>query len=837
MAGEEYAAAFLFEPPSILLVTVEALDRQDLLGDAGAAWQEARIDVVSDLRALLSLLDRAQPDLILTDARLSDLSAVEVVETVRERGCSAPILVLTRSGEREPAQAALARGAEAFVSRLPADRVQLGNALRGLRRCAEETRLRRRAEAANRFAGRFFEMANRHINRRPMLREFVAEIHAFSGCHAAGIRLFDEQGCLRMEAHEGFPPDFCGYERASGPEMERFWCVQVAAGRVGRGRPCFTSYGSWLVNTLKSGDDSATAEETHGTCSRCRRFGYVSVAMIPIRLRGQALGLLQLADGRAGRVPRELAAVMEKIAEELGGILHRLQVEEALRESEGRYVLAAEAGQVGVWDYRPQTGEFLSGSLKELFGYEDYEVADRLGPWLKVIHPEDREPLEQVGRDCLNGFGHDFKVEHRVLHKDGSIRWVSTSASLHRDREGRPFRMLGTVSDITDRKQADEALRTLRERLTLALDGAQLGMWDWDMPTGQYLINERSADVLGISLKEFDAEVDSWRDRIHPEDREIVDQKLRDHREGRKPIYEAYYRIREASGGWKWILSRGKIVQWARDGQPVRMAGTHLDISERKAAEESLALGSAFNAGLAALSRDMIAAESTEDISALVLREAERLTDSPAGFVGYVDSETGWLIIPTLTPSMWDACQVPGKSVVFKQMSGLWGWVITNGQPLMTNDPAHDPRSTATPPGHVPIARFVAAPAVAGERLMGIVALANAPRDYRPSDIEVAERLAVLYTLALQKRQMETALEQRNLELEHANSALSDALATVKKLGGMLPICSSCKCIRDDAGYWHQVESYIHDHSEAVFSHGLCPDCARRLYPDIFVEP
>lgn len=73
--------------------------------------------------------------------------------------------------------------------------------------------------------------------------------------------------------------------------------------------------------------------------------------------------------------------------------------------------------------------------------------------------------------------------------------------------------------------------------------------------------------------------------------------------------------------------------------------------------------------------------------------------------------------------------------------------------------------------------------------------------------------------------------EQRKLA-----EKLQDALSNVKTLKGMLPICASCKKIRDDKGYWNQIESYIHTHTEAEFSHGICPDCARKLYPEIFAE-
>ena len=79
-------------------------------------------------------------------------------------------------------------------------------------------------------------------------------------------------------------------------------------------------------------------------------------------------------------------------------------------------------------------------------------------------------------------------------------------------------------------------------------------------------------------------------------------------------------------------------------------------------------------------------------------------------------------------------------------------------------------------------------------------------------------------------------LEKKNRQLETANYELYQSLEKVKLLSGMLPICASCKKIRDDQGYWQQVEEYISDHSEAIFSHGLCPECLKNLYPDFYEE-
>jgi len=94
----------------------------------------------------------------------------------------------------------------------------------------------------------------------------------------------------------------------------------------------------------------------------------------------------------------------------------------------------------------------------------------------------------------------------------------------------------------------------------------------------------------------------------------------------------------------------------------------------------------------------------------------------------------------------------------------------------------------------------------------------------------------LIKTLDQKVQERTKELEKKNRQLETANLELYKSLEKVKLLSGLLPICASCKKIRGDQGYWQQVEEYISDHSEAIFSHGLCPECLKNLYPDFYQE-
>ena len=198
------------------------------------------------------------------------------------------------------------------------------------------------------------------------------------------------------------------------------------------------------------------------------------------------------------------------------------------------------------------------------------------------------------------------------------------------------------------------------------------------------------------------------------------------------------------------------------------MANKHLEleIQERKGAVEALSWEASMNAALAELSSALILPKPIEDISWMVLEHAKHLTLSGFGYVGFIDPDTGYLVSVTMTRDIWDTCHVADKEIIFKKFSGLWGWVLENRKPLLTNAPAQEPMSSGTPPGHIPISRFISVPAILGDNLVGQIALANSERDYTEHDLTFMKRLATLYAIAIQRNQAEEKLQQAHAELE-----------------------------------------------------------------------
>ncbi|HEX6607480.1 MAG TPA: PAS domain-containing protein, partial [Chloroflexia bacterium] len=130
------------------------------------------------------------------------------------------------------------------------------------------------------------------------------------------------------------------------------------------------------------------------------------------------------------------------------------------RADDDRFQLAVEGANDGIWDWDIENNTvYLSPRWKSLLGYADHEISNNLVEWLSRIHAEDRARVIAGVTDYLEGTTTNYEIEYRLRHKDGSWRWVISRGSARRYDDGRPYRLAGSNTDITARKQAEAQLR------------------------------------------------------------------------------------------------------------------------------------------------------------------------------------------------------------------------------------------------------------------------------------------------------------------------------------------------------------------------------------------
>ena len=180
--------------------------------------------------------------------------------------------------------------------------------------------------------------------------------------------------------------------------------------------------------------------------------------------------------------------------------------------------------------------------------------------------------------------GKPHELELEMITATGRRIWVHTKAMVTHE-QGQVVKRISVLQDITQRKLAEAELRETEARWKLALDSTGDGVWDWNIASGVEIFSTRFLEMYGFEESEITNRVEEFDARTHPDDREQLQKDRQAHLAGLTPTYINEHRIQCKDGSWKWILSRGMVISRDAQGKPLRMIGTHTDITSRKHSE------------------------------------------------------------------------------------------------------------------------------------------------------------------------------------------------------------------------------------------------------------
>ncbi len=229
----------------------------------------------------------------------------------------------------------------------------------------------------------------------------------------------------------------------------------------------------------------------------------------------------------------------------------------------------------------------LSKSIEEIFELTTaYQANDLKFKIYNRILSADRKPFFDSlvkAKKKLEPWNHEFRVS---LPQKG-VRWLKVNCNSEKLQNG-SVSFYGRISDITEAKDYETRLRISEERFQFALDASTVGVWDWDMVTNKVFYSSLSLKILEQDSTDIFDNPEMWDEIVHPDDLEAYYADIHLHFDNKIPYYENYHRVLTSSGHYKWILDRGKVIERDEKGKPLRVIGTHTDISAQK--EKELAL-------------------------------------------------------------------------------------------------------------------------------------------------------------------------------------------------------------------------------------------------------
>lgn len=233
------------------------------------------------------------------------------------------------------------------------------------------------------------------------------------------------------------------------------------------------------------------------------------------------------------------------------------------------------------------TGQYryVNSTFTNVFGYSNKDLIKE-GSFFKLVQEKDKKALAHAYDRRLKGKRTSQFYRIDLIAKDETLIPCETSGRLlNINGESAIFVIIRVIGE---RLKKEDSLKKLNQRLSIALKGSKSGIWDWNIKTGEVYFSENYFKIAGYELNEFPHSYEEWKKRVHPDDIKNTERKIVSFIKRKLKEFEAEFRFLTKEKEWIWILSQGRIFEYDLNGKPLRFTGTHMDITERKLAENNL---------------------------------------------------------------------------------------------------------------------------------------------------------------------------------------------------------------------------------------------------------
>lgn len=499
----------------------------------------------------------------------------------------------------------------------------------------------------------------------------------------------------------------------------------------------------------------------------------------PIYVRDEQIGELEIestenADGDSAEI---ISAITQQLSNHIENLRLLEQAELSrveVQKSQEQYELAVTGSNDGLWDWNITTNEvYFSPRWKAMVGYNENELNEGFADFEKLLHPEDHDRVLGAVNDYLTGKIDEYNIEFRFRHKDGHYVWILARGKAMRNPDGAPYRMAGSHTDITGRKESEETIRNAQEQFSLAVAGSNDGIWDWDIANENIYYSPRWKGMLGYEEHELTRGFIEWEELVHPEDRNYATSSLEKYLAQQVPEYDVELRLKHKAGHYVWIRDRGKALRRA-DGTAYRMAGAHTDISERKQNEELIAAR--------ANQLETVATVSTTASTVLnpdaLLQQVVNLTKSRFNLyhahIYLLDENWNTLLLASGAGEVGSKMVESGHAIDMNTERSLVARAAREKQPVIINDVRSEVGFLPNP--LLPETRAeMAIPMVVGDNVLGVFDVQSNQVDaFSKEDASIYSTLASQIAVALQNARLyqeQTATVTQLRELDRLKSS------------------------------------------------------------------
>ncbi|MDY0388171.1 MAG: PAS domain S-box protein [Methanolobus sp.] len=309
--------------------------------------------------------------------------------------------------------------------------------------------------------------------------------------------------------------------------------------------------------------------------------GVQSLIAIPVESNDEVIGFISLENDTAiDNCFQEYSQVLKVLSELVSMALsHRsflkdISLFKNLINKSNDFIFIIDMEKISIIDVNETACQNLGYTREEVIGMEEHSIYELFNDnfW---------------ENDLRNMFGNSYLAPSKILtRKDGSTLCVEINVTFSTLNQYDYALVL--VRDTTIRRDMETVLAKTKEVMQLALEGANLGTWDWNLKTNEVLYDERWAEMIGYELKDITGNVESWKEITHQDDLKAIKDNINLHLEEKTSFFESEFRVKNSKGKWQWILARGKLTEWDKNDEPFRFTGTTMDLDERKKVEEEL---------------------------------------------------------------------------------------------------------------------------------------------------------------------------------------------------------------------------------------------------------